>query len=149
MTNEEKQPYMEKALETRVKYQEDMSDYIRLNHDDIEDAKLQKRKLKRFQRLDSEGRLEEDAREVKSRLKGVSLRQMQAEHRKAYAHRPKAPVSSFFVFYQAEAKNIASRHKVSEGKKLSRIASDVWKGMSDAEKEPFKILSKEQQARYH
>jgi hypothetical protein len=41
------------------------------------------------------------------KIKGISQRQMKMEERKHYANRPKAPVSSFFLFYQEEAKNLS------------------------------------------
>jgi hypothetical protein len=44
------------------------------------------------------------------KIKAISQRQMKAADRKAYSHRPKAPVSSFFLFYQEEARNIANQY---------------------------------------
>lgn len=37
---------------------------------------------------------------------------MKLEQRKEYSHRPKAPVSSFFIFYKEEAKNISEKYSV-------------------------------------
>lgn len=64
------------------------------------------------------------------KIKGISQRQMKVAERKNYSHRPKAPVSSFFLYYQEEAKNIATLHGETVGSRLARIASSIWKGMS-------------------
>lgn len=57
------------------------------------------------------------------------MRQMKIEQRKGYPNRPKAPVSNFFLFYRAQAKGLAEKYHVTEGKKLSKVASEVWKGL--------------------
>lgn len=67
---------------------------------------------------------------------------MKAEERKKYAHRPKAPVSSFFIFYQDQAKNIATKFGQTVGSKIAKLASDVWKNMSKIEKEKYEDRAK-------
>jgi hypothetical protein len=64
------------------------------------------------------------------KIKGISQRQMKAADRKNYSHRPKAPVSSFFLYYQEEAKNIAVQSGETVGSRLARLASSIWKTMS-------------------
>lgn len=67
---------------------------------------------------------------------------MKAADRKAYSHRPKAPVSSFFLFYQEEAKNIANQYGQTVGSRLARLASTIWKGMSPESKEKYEKVAK-------
>jgi hypothetical protein len=59
---------------------------------------------------------------------------MKAAERKNYSHRPKAPVSSFFLYYQEEAKNIAVQYNESVGSRIARLASNIWKTMTKEEK---------------
>lgn len=73
---------------------------------------------------------EMDSELVTLKIKGISQRQMKAADRKNYSHRPKAPVSSFFIFYQEEAKNIAQKYGETVGAKLAKLASNLWKDMS-------------------
>ncbi len=67
------------------------------------------------------------------------MKQMKIQQRKEYSHRPKAPVSNFFIFYREEAKNLAEIYNVAEGKKLAKLASELWKGMSDEKKKEYDI----------
>lgn len=74
---------------------------------------------------------------------------MKLEQRKEYSHRPKAPVSSFFIFYKEEAKNISEKYSVHEGKKLAKLASDIWKSMPEQEKRPYDAKAQEEREKYH
>ena len=51
-----------------------------------------------------------DSEQIPTKIKGISQRQIKAANRKNYSHRPKAPVSSFFIFYKEEAGNIAQKY---------------------------------------
>lgn len=48
-------------------------------------------------------------------------------------------MSNFFIFYREEAKNLAEIYNVAEGKKLAKLASELWKGMSDEKKKEYDI----------
>lgn len=99
--------------------------------------KKHRKKLGRKNEKEGDEKEDEDSEQVNIKIKGISQRQMKAAERKNYSHRPKAPVSSFFIYYQEEARNIANKYNVNVGSKLARLASNLWKGMNKEEKKKY------------
>jgi hypothetical protein len=72
--------------------------------------RIKKTKKKKMNRKAGEDDDEMESEPTTTKIKGISQRQIKAANRKHYSHRPKAPVSSFFVFYREQGKNIAQKY---------------------------------------
>ena len=46
-------------------------------------------------------------------------------------HKPKSPSPSFFFFYNEKKADISKEHNVTRGAKITQIASEMWKKMSE------------------
>jgi hypothetical protein len=113
---EVKQPYYDRVAADKKRYAEEISKYIQEHSSELEDIKrlqrLKKNKMKKLGRKQGEGEEDDEleSEPITIKIKGISQRQIKAADRKNYSHRPKAPVSSFFIFYQEEARNIALKY---------------------------------------
>ena len=63
--------------------------------------------------------------------------------------RPTAPISSFFLYYGANAKELSATHNIALGPKLIKIASEVWNKLGEEEKKPYIDESKVSRDEYH
>jgi hypothetical protein len=151
---EVKQPYYDRANADKQRYRDEITRYIQKHSEEIEDMKqLNRIKKMRMKLGKKEGEEREegemDSEQANPKIKGISQRQMKAADRKNYSHRPKAPVSSFFLFYQEEAKNIAIKYGETVGSKLAKLASTLWKGMNENEQEKYRQGALVERERYH
>jgi hypothetical protein len=53
------------------------------------------------------------------------------------SHKPKHPVSSFFIFYKEKGQEIARQRGEVLGSKIAKIVGELWQGMTEADKEPY------------
>lgn len=62
--------------------------------------------------------------------------------------KPKHPVSSFFVFYRDKGQEIAKAKGEVLGSRIAKIVGEMWKSMSEAEREPYEAKSRETRLKY-
>lgn len=63
-------------------------------------------------------------------------------------HKPKHPVSSFFVFYKEKGQTLAQQNGLSVGSKVAKFVGELWKNMSLEEKEPYEVKARQARDRY-
>lgn len=65
------------------------------------------------------------------------------------SHKPKAPTSSYLLFFHENKTAIAAKLGVSSVADITRAASEEWKRLGEEEKAKYQRKSEEEQVRYH
>nr|CAB3266915.1 Orphan HMG-1 transcription factor protein [Phallusia mammillata] len=122
LSDEEKQPYIEKGSESMKKYREELQAF----HDTLSDFELDQLKLEKAQK-----------REARHKRKQKML--------KKSLGRPKQPLSAYACYTQSRSVNLPVSLKQVERFKL--IAAD-WNKLSESEKQEFYDKATEDKERY-
>lgn len=64
-------------------------------------------------------------------------------------NKPKAPVSSFFIYYRQNGKQLSEIHNLPQGPKMIKVASEIWNNMTEEEKRPYNALAQKTRKRYY
>ena len=80
-------------------------------------------------------RMEENKRDIIQNIDDNLV--IQKKHKEDKTHKPKHPVSSFFVFYKEKGQSIAQKKGLTVGSKVAKYVGELWKQMSSQEKEPY------------